>query len=92
MKANVFHGAGNFGLSEKPIPIPGYGEAVIRVRLTTISGTDIHIIKGEDPVEPGLTIGHEAVGVIHELGPGVTSYKVGQLLTHTFDLDEIATA
>src|SRR4051794_2250508 len=78
MKANVFHGPGKFGLEEKPIPIPEYGEAVIKVRLTTICGTDIHIIRGEYPVIPGLTIGHEAVGVIHELGPGVTGYEVGQ--------------
>jgi threonine dehydrogenase-like Zn-dependent dehydrogenase len=78
MKANVFRRPGHFELEEKPIPIPGYGEAVIKVRLTTICGTDIHIIKGEYPVRPGLTIGHEAVGVIHELGTGVVGYEVGQ--------------
>jgi threonine dehydrogenase-like Zn-dependent dehydrogenase len=78
MKANVFRAPGKFGLEEKPIPRAGLGEAVIRVRLTTICGTDIHIIKGEYPVAPGLTIGHEAVGVIHELGPGVTGYEIGQ--------------
>lgn len=78
MKANVFHGPGHFNLEEKPIPIPEYGEAVIKVRLTTICGTDIHIVKGEYPVKPGLTIGHEAVGMIYELGPGVTGYQVGQ--------------
>ena len=78
MKANVFHSPGHFALEEKPIPSPGYGEAVIKVHLTTICGTDIHIIKGEYPVKPGLTIGHEAVGVIHELGPGVIGYEVGQ--------------
>jgi threonine dehydrogenase-like Zn-dependent dehydrogenase len=78
MKANVFHAAGRFGLDEKPIPHAGPGEAVIRVRLTTICGTDIHIIRGEYPVRPGLTIGHEAVGIIHELGPGVTGYDPGQ--------------
>lgn len=78
MKANVFHGPGQFGLEEKPIPISGYGQAVVKVRLTTICGTDIHIVKGEYPVKRGLTIGHEAVGVIHELGPGVTGYEVGQ--------------
>jgi hypothetical protein len=44
----------------------------------TICGTDIHIVRGEYPVRPGLTIGHEAVGVIHEIGPGVTRYHVGQ--------------
>jgi threonine dehydrogenase-like Zn-dependent dehydrogenase len=48
------------------------------VRLTTICGTDIHIVRGEYPVPSGLTIGHEAVGVIHELGPGVTGYEPGQ--------------
>jgi len=78
MKANVFNGPGHFGLDDKPIPIPGYGEAVIKVRLTTICGTDIHIVKGEYPIKPGLTIGHEATGTIHELGPGMTGYEIGQ--------------
>src|SRR5215813_8751281 len=78
MKANVFRGAGKFGLEEKAIPRAGHGEAIVQVRLTTICGTDIHIVKGEYPVEPGITIGHEAVGVIHELGPGVTGYELGQ--------------
>jgi alcohol dehydrogenase len=77
MKALVFRGAGHFGLEEKPIPRAGYGEAIVKTRLTTICGTDIHIVHGKYPVKPGLTIGHEAVGVIHELGPGVTGYKVG---------------
>ncbi len=78
MWANVFRETNKFGLEEKPIPKAGSGEAVIQVRLTTICGTDIHIVRGEYPVQPGLTIGHEAVGVIHELGPGVTGYQVGQ--------------
>src|SRR6202049_4922754 len=78
MKANVFRGPDRFGLEEKPIPQAGPGEAVVRVRLTTICGTDIHIVRGEYPVKEGLTIGHEAVGVIHELGPGVTGYSLGQ--------------
>lgn len=78
MQANVFRGPMKFGLEEKPIPVAGPGEAVIQVRLTTICGTDIHIIRGEYPVQPGLTIGHEAVGTIYQLGPGVTGYDVGQ--------------
>jgi alcohol dehydrogenase len=78
MKANVFRGPENFGLEEKPVPSARAGEAVIQVRLTTICGTDIHIVAGEYPVQPGLTIGHEAVGVIHELGAGVTGYEIGQ--------------
>lgn len=78
MKANVFQSPGRFGIETKPVPKAGAGEAVIRVRLTTICGTDIHIVRGEYPVAPGLTIGHEAVGLIHELGSGVTGYEVGQ--------------
>src|SRR6185437_2065925 len=58
-------------------PKAGPGEAVIRVTLTTICGTDLHILRGEYPVQPGLVIGHEPVGVIEELGPGVSGYKVG---------------
>jgi alcohol dehydrogenase len=78
MHANVFRAPGKFGLEEKIIPRAGVGQAVIQVRLTTICGTDIHIVRGEYPVREGLTIGHEAVGVIHELGAGVEGYQVGQ--------------
>jgi threonine dehydrogenase-like Zn-dependent dehydrogenase len=78
MKANVFRKPGEFGLEEKAIPRAGHGEAVVQVRLTTICGTDIHIVKGEYPIQPGTIIGHEGVGVIHELGPGVTGYAIGQ--------------
>ena len=49
---------------------PASGEAVIRITLTTICGTDLHILRGEYPVKPGLVIGHEPVGVIEELGEG----------------------
>jgi|HigsolmetaAR201D_1030396.scaffolds.fasta_scaffold31301_1 Threonine dehydrogenase and related Zn-dependent dehydrogenases len=78
MKANVFRGPGKFGLEEKPIPRAGPTDAVVKVRLTTICGTDLHIVRGEYEVRQGLTIGHEAVGVIHELGSAVTGYEVGQ--------------
>src|SRR5580765_4847354 len=78
MKANVFRAPGKFGLEEKPIPNAGPGEAVVRVKLTTICGTDIHIVRGEYPVRPGLTIGHEAVGVIDQLGAGLkTEFELG---------------
>ncbi|MGA8143248.1 MAG: NAD(P)-dependent alcohol dehydrogenase [Candidatus Acidiferrales bacterium] len=77
MKALVFRGPNQVVLEQVPVPKPGPGEAVIRVTLTTICGTDLHILKGEYPVKPGLVIGHEPVGVIHELGVGVTGYEVG---------------
>jgi threonine dehydrogenase-like Zn-dependent dehydrogenase len=77
MRALVFRGPNQIGIEQVGIPRPGPGEAVIRVTLTTICGTDLHILKGEYPVKPGLVIGHEPVGVIHELGVGVTGYSVG---------------
>lgn len=77
MKALIFRGVNNIGIEQVPIPRPGPGEAVIRVTLTTICGTDLHIVRGEYPVRAGLIIGHEPVGVIHELGVGVTGYKIG---------------
>ena len=78
MRALVFHGPNQIGIEQVSIPRPGPGEAVIRVTLTTICGTDLHILKGEYPVKPGLVIGHEPVGVVHELGVGVTDYAVGE--------------
>lgn len=77
MLATVFHGKDRISVEEVEKPRPGPGEAVIRVTLTTICGTDLHILRGEYPVKPGLIIGHEPVGVIDELGPGITGYQVG---------------
>src|ERR1700692_322094 len=77
MKALVYYGPGQIGLETVPIPRARAGEAVIRVTLTTICGTDLHILRGEYPVKPGLIIGHEPVGIIHELGEGITGYEVG---------------
>jgi alcohol dehydrogenase len=77
MRATVFHGAGDIRVEEVARPHAGVGEAVIRITLTTICGTDLHIVRGEYPVRPGLVIGHEPVGVIEDLGPGVTGYEVG---------------
>ena len=77
MKANVFYGPNKISIEEVPRPSAGPGEAVIRITLTTICGTDLHILRGEYPVKPGLVIGHEPVGVIEQLGEGVNGYNVG---------------
>lgn len=77
MWANVFHGKDDIRVEQVERPRASAGEAVIRVTLTTICGTDLHIVRGEYPVKPGLIIGHEAVGVIEELGDGISGYDVG---------------
>jgi threonine dehydrogenase-like Zn-dependent dehydrogenase len=79
MKAVVFRGVNDIRVEEVPKPRPGPGEAVIRVTATTICGTDVHIVKGEYPVRPGLILGHEPVGIIDELAEGLEpEYAIGQ--------------
>ena len=78
MKAAVFIEKGRIALREKPIPDVGPLDALVRITTTTICGTDVHILKGEYPVEKGLTVGHEPVGVIEKLGSAVAGYEEGQ--------------
>ncbi|HAR42525.1 MAG TPA: alcohol dehydrogenase [Bdellovibrionales bacterium] len=78
MQALTFTAPGKISLTKKPIPKPGYGEALIRITTTTICGTDVHILRGEYPVKPGLTLGHEPVGTIAAMGPGVSGFTTGQ--------------
>ena len=78
MKAAVFVEPGRIELADKPIPDIGPNDALLRITLTTICGTDVHILKGEYPVAKGLTVGHEPVGVIEKLGSAVVGYREGQ--------------
>ena len=79
MKAVVFRGKGQIAIEDVPKPVPGPGEAVIKITATTICGTDVHIVRGEYPVKPGLVLGHEPVGVIEELGAGMDRhYRIGE--------------
>lgn len=78
MKAACFVEKGRIVLEDKPIPDVGPNDALMRIKTTTICGTDIHILKGEYPVEKGLIIGHEPVGVIEKLGSAVKGFQEGQ--------------
>ncbi|WP_151703078.1 NAD(P)-dependent alcohol dehydrogenase [Nitrincola alkalilacustris] len=78
MKAAVFVEPGRIEITDKPIPDIGPNDALIRITTTTICGTDVHILKGEYPVAPGLTVGHEPVGIIEKLGSNVEGYTEGQ--------------
>ncbi len=79
MKALVYHGPGKRTLEDKPKPEVGEPtDAVVRITRTTICGTDLHILKGDVPeVTDGTILGHEGVGVVDEVGPGVTNFKPG---------------
>jgi threonine dehydrogenase-like Zn-dependent dehydrogenase len=78
MKAAVFEGKNRIAIEERPVPDCGPSDAIVKVTLTTICGTDVHIWREEYPVEQGRIVGHEPVGVIHQLGEAVRGYEVGQ--------------
>src|SRR5690625_7463630 len=78
MKAAAFIEKDRIEIVEKPIPDIGHNDALMKITTTTICGTDVHILKGEYPVEPGLTVGHEPVGIIEKLGSNVRGYEEGQ--------------
>jgi threonine dehydrogenase-like Zn-dependent dehydrogenase len=78
MKAAIFVEPGRIVLDDKPIPDVGPLDALVRITTTTICGTDVHILKGEYPVETGLTVGHEPVGIIEKLGSAVEGLSEGQ--------------
>ena len=79
MKALVYHGPGRKAWEEVPKPtVRDDTDAIVRVDAVTICGTDLHILKGDVPaVTDGRILGHEAVGTVEEVGPGVKNRKVG---------------
>lgn len=79
MRALVYHGAGNRSWEEKPDPtLQQSTDAIVEIAWTTICGTDLHILAGHvASVSYGRILGHEGVGVVQEVGPGVSSYRRG---------------
>jgi alcohol dehydrogenase len=79
MKALVYHGPGQKSWDDVPDPtLQADTDAIVRVDVTTLCGTDLHILKGDVPsVVDGRILGHEAVGTITQIGTAVTSVKVG---------------
>ena len=79
MKALVYNGPGQKNLEERPRPIVHTPtDAVVKITKTTICGTDLHILKGDVPTcKPGTVLGHEGVGVVDSVGPGVATFKPG---------------
>ena len=79
MKAAVYEGNGILRFEERPVPhIISPKDAIVRVTLTTICSSDIHILHGAVPrAVPGTILGHEFVGVVEEAGSEVTRVKPG---------------
>lgn len=79
MKALVYHGPGQSAWEDMPRPtIQDPGDAIVRITTSTICGTDLHILKGDLPsVTDGRILGHEGIGVIEQVGTGVSEFHVG---------------
>ena len=79
MKALTYTQPGRFELVEKPKPtIVDSKDAIVRVTLSSICSSDLHILHGAVPqAEVGITVGHEMVGVVDEVGSEVTKVKPG---------------
>lgn len=80
MQALVFHGIGDFRLEERPLPrLQSPADALVRVTLSSICTSDLHILKGAVPrALPGVILGHEFVGEVMEVGPEVRRVRPGQ--------------
>jgi alcohol dehydrogenase, propanol-preferring len=64
--------------ADLPVPEPGEGELLLRVRVCGVCRTDLHVAEGDLPVHrPGVVPGHEIVGTVVALGPSVTGFGVG---------------
>src|ERR1041385_1861846 len=85
MKAVTYHGVGDFRVTEEPRPaLAGPGDALVRITLSAICGSDLHIYHGHTPIDEGAGIGHELVGVVEEVGAEVRSVRPGDRVVAPF--------
>lgn len=83
MQTYTYVSEGQFELVEKPRPVLLHPrDAIVKVTLASICSSDLHIKHGSVPrAVPGITVGHEMVGVVEEVGSGVTHVKPGDRVT-----------
>jgi L-iditol 2-dehydrogenase len=76
---------GQIEVEERPMPVPGPGQALVEVSAVGVCGSDVHWFTegriGDLSVSGPLVLGHEAAGVVRELGPGPSRLEVGQRVT-----------
>jgi len=80
MKAAVVRAFGKpLVIEDVPVPVPGRGEILVKVKACGVCHTDLHAASGDWPVKPvpPFIPGHEAAGVVVALGPDVTDFKLG---------------
>ena len=86
MRAVVYEDVGKVKVQDVPDPaIEEVGDAVVRVTKAAICGSDLHFYHGKAPLLPGEQIGHEGVGVVEEVGEGVTKHQPGDRVVISFN-------
>ncbi|MFM8999242.1 MAG: alcohol dehydrogenase catalytic domain-containing protein [Actinomycetota bacterium] len=86
MRAVVYEEPGRIAVGEVAEPaIEDPRDAIVRVTLAAICGSDLHFFHGKAPMDPGETIGHEAVGVVEAVGGAVARFAVGDRVVVAFD-------
>ncbi|MBP6865644.1 MAG: L-threonine 3-dehydrogenase [Candidatus Didemnitutus sp.] len=72
-------------MTDAPVHTPGVNDVLIKIKKTSICGTDVHINKWDQwaarTIKPPLIIGHEYVGTVADVGAGVEGFELGQLVT-----------
>jgi glutathione-independent formaldehyde dehydrogenase len=87
MKAVVYKGPFEVAVEEVEKPrIQHPNDVIVRVTSSAICGSDLHMYEGRTAAEPGIVFGHENLGVIDELGNGVTSLKQGDRVVMPFNV------
>jgi alcohol dehydrogenase len=87
MRAVVYRGIERVEVAEVPDPVlVEPSDAIVRVGLTAICGSDLHLYHGKAPLEPGDTIGHEAIGVVDAVGSSVKRFAPGDRVVVSFDI------
>ena len=79
MQAVVWHGVGDVRLDEVPDPgISDPTDAIVEITTSAICGTDLHFVRGTmSGMVEGTVLGHEALGIVREVGPGVRNLRPG---------------
>ena len=79
MQAVVYKGPFTVAVEEVPdARIEAPGDAIVRITTTNICGSDLHMYEGRTTVEEGKVLGHENMGIVEEVGPGVARIKAGR--------------
>lgn len=77
MRAFVMKGIGKVGFADKPVPTPGPTDAIVKTTKALICTSDVHTVHGAIGPRDNLTLGHEAVGKVHQVGAAVKRFKPG---------------